>query len=195
MPTSTKVDPVQLPKGRLGAELLQLLERKNGFYAFEAACQFFPAGPSRDEPSLAKWNSRTLWKGHYAGLAEGIFCFAQDIFGGQFVIKEEDVGTFDPETGDFVAVASSLDAFAGLLLDDYRVLTGQPVAHEWRQLHGRISSGSRLIPKRPFVLGGDFSVSNMIEIEMVRGMKIRADLALQIKDLPDGAKITYKLTD
>jgi hypothetical protein len=53
----------------------------------------------------------------------------------------------------------------------------------------------RLIPKQPFVVGGDFKLDNLSAIEAERGMLLRANLATQIRDLPDGTKITFKITD
>ncbi len=188
-------DASAAPGGRLGQEILGLLRQRNGFYAFEAALHFFPMGDVIGEYSLQNWNSPELWKCEYHGTADGICCFAEDIFGAQFVISGDAICSFDPETGGLAVLARSMEDFANVLLGDYRVLTGQPIAHQWQSAHGRLESGLRLCPKLPFVLGGEFSVANLVEIDMVRGMKARANLAVQIRDLPDGAKVTYKLID
>jgi hypothetical protein len=44
----------------------------------------------------------------------------------------------------------------------------------------------------PFVLGGEFVLDNMYMADAVEGMRFRADIARQIKDLPDGAEIKLK---
>jgi hypothetical protein len=52
--------------------------------------------------------------------------------------------------------------------------------------------GERLAPKMPLVTGGGFEVSNLAAIESLRGMRFRGNLAVQIRDLPDGVKIRYR---
>jgi hypothetical protein len=53
----------------------------------------------------------------------------------------------------------------------------------------------RLMPQIPFVLGGRFSLSNLFALDAVRAMKTYANLALQIKDLPDGATVNFRVVD
>lgn len=182
-------------EGRIGGELNTLLGRINGFYAFEASLHVFPvdsAGPSTD---LEEWNAPQLWRDAYDGMTEGFFFFAEDIFGGQFAIKDEVIHSFDPETGESSPVAESLEGWAAEILSDYEFLTGYPVAHEWQALNGVIEDGSRLIPKCPFVLGGEFSTGNMHVLDSVKEMRLRGDLAVQLRDLPDGATVRFKIVD
>lgn len=55
--------------------------------------------------------------------------------------------------------------------------------------------GSRLLPKQLFVLGGSFDVDNLYALDAVKGMQLRAEIARQIRDLPDGTSVTLRLTD
>ena len=86
-------------------------------------------------------------------------------------------------------------SWASVLLDDYETLTGYPVAHEWQRRNGPIPRGRRLLPKVPFALGGDFELDNLYAADAVDGMRVRGNLALQIRDLPDGAKVTYLVVE
>jgi hypothetical protein len=45
----------------------------------------------------------------------------------------------------------------------------------------------------PFVCSGAFSIDNLAALEAARGMTARADLARQIRDLPDGSKIRFEI--
>jgi len=119
--------------------------------------------------------------------------FAEDAFGNQFAIDADRVVFFDPETAKAEKVAQTLEDWAGILLDDYAYYTGYPVAHEWQVRNGPLRPGVRLLPKVPFVCGGEFSVSNLGPIEEREGMGFRANLARQMKDLPDGARINFKI--
>lgn len=186
--------PVEgLPSGRTGSELSELLSVRNGFYAFESALYVRSAGDGVQ--ALGGWNSRDGWRSRYGDLAEGLFFFAEDIFGGQFAIRGEDVVSFDPETADSAVVGSSLEDWAERLLTDFDLLTGHPVARDWQRIHGPLGMGQRLIPKVPFVMGGDYSVENLYVLNASTGMEVRAELATQIRDLPDGAQVTYRVVD
>jgi hypothetical protein len=174
-------------------ELTALLAQKDGFYAFEAALHVFPWESRGPEIDLRAWNSPDLWISEYQGMASGCLFFAEDIFGGQFCAGESGIYQFDPETGEKTEIASRLDEWAEAILRDYRVLTGHQLAHQWQQLHGAIAPGFRLVPKVPFVAGGKFEIGNLYLLDAVKAMRLRASFAVQIRDLPDGAKISFKI--
>ncbi|MBH3414533.1 SMI1/KNR4 family protein [Pseudomonas putida] len=119
--------------------------------------------------------------------------FAEDVFGGQFCIKDSKVYTFDPETGSLEYLADDIESWVQMLLSDYEVLTGYPLAHQWQKQNGQLPAGKRLLPKVPFVLGGEFVLDNLYLADAVEGMKFRADIAIQIKELPDGAQIRLNI--
>lgn len=181
--------------GDRGHELLSLLQEKNGFFAFESSLRVFSTVKSSQSLSLAEWNSESLWRDEYGIYAKDAIFFAEDIFGGQFCIKNNEICTFDPETAEFSYLASNLSDWAKVLLSDYQLLTGQPLAHDWQHKNGVIPMFSRLVPKVPFVCGGGFNVENLVALDSVKGMRARGNLAVQIKDLPDGTQITFNITD
>jgi len=43
----------------------------------------------------------------------------------------------------------------------------------------------------PFVAGGEFVLDSLYLVDIIEGMRFRADIANQIKDLPDGAQIKF----
>jgi hypothetical protein len=182
-----------LPKGRLGDDLAELLVRRNGFVAFESALVVRGVGAAPGD--LADWNAERGWRASYSGMADDIFFFAEDIFGGQFGLLAEVVVAFDPETGDRRVLASSLEDWAEQILADFELMTGYPLGQAWQQRNGKLSLGKRLIPKIPFVLGGDFTIENLYALDSVVGMQVRGELAVQIRDLPDGARVSYRVVD
>jgi hypothetical protein len=175
--------------GNLADQLLNMLFRCNGFYALESALHVFPTHSSQHEIGIFDWNESVLWRSAYKGLADGCLFFAEDLFGGQFCIKDSNIYIFDPETGSLEYMADDIESWAQTLLRDYEVLTGYPLAHQWQKLNGQLPAGKRLLPRVPFVLGGEFVLNNLYLAEAVEGMKFRADIANQIKDLPDGTQI------
>lgn len=181
--------------GNLKEELLQMLVECNGFYAFDRALHVFPSNSTTAETGLTDWNDSQSWRKSYEDLACGCLFFAEDTFGGQFCIKDGGVYTFDPETAGLECLADSVEGWAKSVLDDCDVLTGRPLAIAWRERDGMIPSGMRLMPKTPFVVGGEFSIDNLHLLNATDGMEFRGYLANQIKDLPEGAAIRFEVGD
>lgn len=186
---------VRKQAGLAGDSLLEFLTKKNGFYAFESSLHVFPSETIGTEIGLRDWNSDGLWRSEYDDLIGDCVFFAEDIFGGQFCIKDDQIQSFDPETAEFTWVASDLEGWANAIETDFSFLTGFPIAHEWQTKHGRLPAAKRLLPKIPFVAGGKFSIDNLYLGDAVDGMRFRASLALQIRDLPDGADIYIDVVD
>jgi hypothetical protein len=174
---------------------MPLLQLANWFYAFESALHVFADAGAAPELGLIEWNDRSLWISGYSGMADGALFFAEDIFGIQFCLRGGVVSTFDPETGAFDTMASSIEDWAHNILGDPGLLTGHSLAHQWQAAHGALKPGRRLIPKRPFVMGGEYAIDNLYEADAVKGMLYRGSVAVQIRDLPDGTPITLKLVD
>lgn len=181
--------------GSFADEIISILVRRNGFFAFEGALRFFPYRSVPISYGILEWNSSELWRQEYGDMTNGCFFFAEDIFGGQFCCLGGRICQFDPETGQCDALATSFEEWAELILSNHEVLTGFRLAHEWQTRFGQLKGRDRLVPKVPFVAGGDFSVLNLAAIDSVRGMRSRGGLARQIRDLPDGAKIRFTIVD
>lgn len=177
-------------------ELGKMLALKNGFYAFESALHVFSAPASNLIPSewdVIEWNRHDLWRFEYEGLVDGLFFFAEDVFGVQFAIQGDLIVSFDPESGEIKNIADTLDGWAELILNNYPMMSGYPLAHAWQQLNGVLPMGKRLLPKIPFILGGQFEVNNLVAVDAVDGMRYRGELWRQLRDLPDGTQIRLKV--
>jgi hypothetical protein len=179
--------------GRDRSTLIEILEYKNGFFCFESALHVFPSLSVETSWGLIDWNSSSLWKSDYQGFANDIFCFAEDIFCTQFCMSSAGIFTFNPETADREQIAGSLREWAEQMLVDYNQLTGYRFAHEWQQQNGPVPARYRLMPKIPFVLGGEYALNNLAALDGVRVMKNLGNLASQIHHLPDGAHIEFKI--
>lgn len=175
--------------GNLADQLFGVLCQCNGFCALESALHVFPTHSSQNEIGISYWNESALWRSGYKDLADDCLFFTEDVFGGQFCIKNSRVYTFDPETGSLEYLADDIEGWVQMLLSDYEVLTGYPLAHQWQKKNGQLPAGKRLLPKVPFVLGGEFVLDNLYLADAVEGMRFRANMASQIKELPDGARI------
>ena len=181
--------------GTLVDDLLEMLSIRNGFYALESALHVFPSHSTESDIGLDEWNSESLWRSEYKEMLGNCLFFAEDLFGSQFCIKDNKVYTFDPETGEFEYLAENIEGWAQAIIEDYNALTGYPLAHKWQQNNGVLPSNKRLLPKIPFVAGGEFALENLYLGDSVKAMQFRASLANQIRDLPDGAQIQFNIVD
>lgn len=203
------------------APLIELLQTRNGFYAFERALHVLPSNCVNGEVGLGtehqlkrenillsqddqgrlmgwpmdleRWNMDVLWRNEFGSTADGLLFFAEDVFGEQFALSGGKVWRFNPESGEREAIAHSLDEWAGKILANYSLETGYQLAHEWQQEKGQLVEGHRLIPKVPFIMGGKYETDNLFALDAVKGMRYRADIWKQIKDLPDGATVQLKV--
>ena len=144
---------------------------------------------------LEKWNTPSLWISHYDDMALDTVFFAEGIFGDQFGIKGRQVVRFEAETGLTEVIASTVEDWAKIILDDFNYQTGYPLAHEWQKIHGWLAYGQRLVAVKPFVLGGNFDVPNLFALDAVKAMRYHGDLAVRIRDVPDGSKIAFEIGD
>jgi hypothetical protein len=179
--------------GSVDQDLLAMLAGKNGFFAFESALHVFPVGRHASPYNLEEWNIELHRE--YGEMADGLMFWAEDIFGCQFVISDGQIGFFDLETGRVRHLAQTLEDWANLILAEYALHTGYPLAKEWQKQNRPLEEGERLVPKLFFVGGGEYAVDNLYASDAVAGMRVRAHLAREIKDLPDGARVRIKVTD
>lgn len=182
--------------GHVGEELSELLRQRNGFYAFESALHVYAAGdPGALGGSLEEWNASTGWRAVFGSMADGLVFFAEDIFGSQFALSGNQIAIFEPETGQVDVMATSIEDWADQLLADHEMFTGFPLARDWQSVHGQLSPGQRLVPKVPFVLGGAFEVDNVYALDASEGMGVRGELAVQIRDMPEGGDVQYRVIE
>jgi hypothetical protein len=162
----------------------------NGFTAFNAGVQVFHTGTAGLGPELGHWNEPSTWKNTYAGLADGLFCFGQDLFGCQFgVVDNREIIVFDPETAERTPVGAGLDDWAAWLLEDPAVRGAHQFATAWQDERGALEHEQRLIPLQMFTMGGTYDFDNLVAKDAVTCMRIRGPLAQTIHDLPDGAQV------
>jgi hypothetical protein len=76
-----------------------------------------------------------------------------------------------------------------LIISEYEHYSGYQLLHDWQIENGPIAPGHRLMPKLPFVLGGQYSTDNLCSIPALECMILRARIATQIRNLPDASEV------
>ncbi len=172
------------------AELGRLITQMNGFFLFNAGVQVFRVGEEGLGPDMLSWNTGEPWKDTYAGLADDLFCFGQDLFGVQFAILGEDqVVRFNPESAAVTLIGHSLEDWARWLLADPDVNGANSFAHAFQKQNGALKPNERLIPSQFFVLGGTYDFDNLSVKDSTEAMEIRGPIAQKIHAAPDGSTI------
>jgi hypothetical protein len=150
---------------------------------------------SRALPDIASWNSADGWRSAYRNLADGLFAFAEDVFGNQFCYEGPRVVRLQAETGYRESMADSLEKWAQAILSDPDKELGLWLLREWRSAGNTVQPSEHLCPKVPFVTGGPFETSNLYVLDRQESMVFKGDFAWQIKDVPTGGKIRMRVTD
>jgi len=128
-------------------------------------------------------------------MAEKCLFFAEDVFGNQFGIKQNRIVSFEAETGMVEEFADSIAEWTSKILEDFDYLTGHSLAHAWQSLHTTLATTDRLLPKIPFMLGGEYAVENLYSVSGVKAMQWQGHLATQLRDFPDGTTIELRVVD
>jgi len=157
-----------------------LLTQKNGFYAFDNALQVFSDVPTLSEESVLRWNLPDYWKHHYGPLAPVGVCFAQDVFGNQFIWNGE-VYYFDAESGEVTWFAHCIEEWARRILDDPDTWAGRRTAQKWRAAAGEpVVRGYRLVPRIARAQHNDLRLDQLEMVRAAEAMRTRGERAVAL---------------
>ena len=180
-----KIDDREILR-ELPEALRELLGWENGFVLHGGALHV------RGASTEPEWHSlRTAWHGDealhklYSAMQPDDVPFAQDIFGDQFLLRDEVVMRLFAETGEVEKMAEDLDEFiAGVNVDLEGYLNVQP---------GALEPGQLLLAYPPFCFDADGAKVEFSPVPASQVIQFHAKVAAQLKDVPDGAKIEFKV--
>ncbi|MDP3232520.1 MAG: hypothetical protein Q8N26_07070 [Myxococcales bacterium] len=162
--------------------LLPLYRSGDGISAFSGALLVPPYSVSKtlhEEGSLSTF------------VREGGFCFAFDVFGAPFVLaRNGQVDRVDPETREITPCSANLEDWANRVSASPNHELGAGLASEWQLCHRELLAFERLVPKRPFVMGGDFVVGNLVPCELQRALSLYSTLSAQLVGISNGVTVT-----
>jgi|SRR5690606_24936641 len=177
---------------RADPDYAAFLRARNGLYAFSRALHIFGADPARPFHDLGARNLPGAWRPAYGPVLEGIWFFAEDVFGNLFGLRKGEALFLDPETANLDKVGMGFRGWAEYLVSDLDYATGGGLAKSFADGQGPIPFEQRLSPKKPFLLGGEFSLDNLLPLPWEQNLGLKADLYRQTKDLPEGASIEIR---
>ena len=174
----------ELPRG-----LTDLLGEINGFILHGGAIHVRGASLSPEWHSLrAAWRGESAFHTLYDRVEKTDIPFAQDQYGDQILIRDDVILRLLAETGEIETLGGSLEDFFNWLTEDIEGFLNVGLNHT-------MEPGQLLLAYPPFVCkesGPNTSLKPVSANEVVR---FHADLARQIRDVPNGGKIEFEITD
>jgi len=165
----------------LARELENVLIQKNGFFLLEGAIHVY------SDQQMINVNS-VYFKDKYDDLLNGVIFFAQDIFAVQFCIKDNQVFSFNPETGFFDFIAKDFKGWVELLFVD-PTISGVNIARKWSDVEKGLEFDERLVPIQLFMFGGEYKINNLKPHSLKNAIEIYHGNWYAVKDIPDGKEI------
>jgi len=173
----------------LPADLVRVLSDANGFILHEGAVHV------RGACLIPEWHSlRAAWRGPkafhtlYDEVRPSDVPFAQDQVGDQFLIREGVVLRLAAETGETEGLADSLHDFFSRISSDIEGFLNVGLGN-------RMQPGHLLHAYPPFCLRESGAGASLAPLPASEVILFHADLARQIRDIPDGGKVEFKLID
>jgi hypothetical protein len=173
----------------LPTDLARVLSDTNGFILHEGALHV------RGACLIPEWHSlRAAWRGPkafhvlYDGVRSADIPFAQDQVGDQFLMREGAVLRLSAETGDTEQLSNSLQDFFARASSDIEGFLNVGLSH-------RMQPGQLLQAYPPFCFQESGAGASLRPIAASELILFHADLARQIRDVPDGGQVEFKATD
>lgn len=169
-------------------DLYQLLRQVNGFILRHGALHVRGGCAAPDWHSLRRvWRGEQAFHEAYHAVRPEDVPFAQDLFGDQFLLRRGVVWRLFAETGEMEEAADSLGEFMARINEDIDAFLNVGDA--------RVEPGQLMLAYPPFCFDGPASKSTFSAVSTLEVIAFHANIAGQLKDVPEGAKIEFKVED
>ena len=142
-----------------------------------------------------EWHSlRAAWRGPkafhtlYDGVRPSDIPFAEDQAGDQFLMREGAVLRLSAETGETEQLSDSLQGFLTSVSSDIEGFLNVGLRHT-------IQPGQLLLAYPPFCFQESGAGASLRPLPASEVILFHVDLARQIRDVPDGGRVEFKVTD
>lgn len=170
-----------------------IIESQNGGFFYKQSLHIYSYSHNRNFNDIEYVND--LLKQEYGEMFEGLQSFGQDLFGNQFCfsISHRDIVFFNTETGKREVIATDFTDWLTVLYKHFGYYLGLMLLKDWR-IHNRLDFNQRLCPKKPFVAGGDFKITNLYTGTFPGYITDYIKIARQVYLFPEGTtvKIEFK---
>lgn len=126
-------------------------------------------------------------------LNKDLIFFGENCMADVFCLYKNKFYRYDLELNELENMGEDLNEFSNNILKNYNYYTGYNLHIKWALKNRALLPNEILIPKIPFVLGGEYAEDNLIAIERIKGFSIKIDFQKKISSLQNGEKV--KLED
>lgn len=178
---------------KLPSDLAELLKSVNGFIQFGGAFHLRGVCQTPEWHSLLHaWESTDAFYRHYRTVNKSDVPFAQSALGDQYFIRDNIVRRLDTECDEIESLDMDFKTFLEEVQSDaIAVLNLEPLEEFWGQ-GGALEPGQLLSVIPPFILAQPDTKYSYRAISALDRLGFLADFAKQIRDLPDGATVSFK---
>jgi hypothetical protein len=171
----------------LPAEVVRVLSDTNGFILHEGAVHVRGACLTPEWHSLrAAWRGPNAFHILYDDLRPSDIPFGQDQVGDQFLIREGIVLRLFSETGEVERLADSLQDFFSRVSSDVEGYLNVELSHT-------MQPGQLLHAFPPFCFANGGESASLKPLPASEVILFHADLARQIRNVPDGGQVEFKI--
>lgn len=181
---------------RLPANLAGLLRQINGFIQFHGGLHVRGACHQPDWHSLREaWDGADAFWRLYPAVHQTDVPFAEDCLGDQFLLRDGVTHRLAAETGEVESLGVGLrEFFEAVAADPVEFLSLQPLLQH-QQDGGQLEPGQLLAAFPPFCIGESADGVSLTAISTGERRSFLADLATQLRDVPDGGEIVFRVVD
>lgn len=123
-------------------------------------------------------------------LNKDFICVGQDIFGNQFVGTDAKYYFLNIETAELDYMADNIKQLINAIYENVEYYSGHVLTSDLSENQiVQLASGFRLCPRKPFVIGGDFTIQNLYLLNTMKCLDYNFDIASQILNIPDGKEV------
>jgi hypothetical protein len=171
----------------LTSDLWNMLTVENGFILSHGALHVRGACQSPEWHSLrAAMFGPMAFHHHYRSVLPSDIPFAQDMFGDQYLIRGKEILKLSAESDDLEPFAKSLKAFVNALDDNIEEYLNVSLDFD-------LQPGQLLLAWPPFVVASESS-PQLKAIDGAEVISLHAEIARQIRDMPDGGTFSVQWT-
>jgi hypothetical protein len=193
--TGPPADDVELLE-RLPRDLAELFRQLNGFIAFDGGLHV--RGACREPAWHSLWDAwlgETAFHQLYPRVHPEDIPFAEDCMGDQFLLRAGQVWRLAAETGEVEPLGLGLGEFLQQAQSDpVDSLSLQPLL-QFQQEGGRLEPGQLLASFPPCCAQESVETVCLAAVATDERRRFLARLAAQLRDVPDGGTIEFRLMD
>ena len=184
--TAGKSDDLALIS-ELPNDLRELIQESGGFILHDGAIHFRGCVLEPD------WNSlREAWRGTnalhllYPDVYTTDIPFAQDQLGDQYLLRDGSVLRLEAETGEVALFANNLQAFTSGIGNSISEYLNVGLGY-------KLEPGFLLHASPPFCMAESGVKTSLRPIPIAELIRFHAEVAKQIRDVPDGWKVAFSI--